>query len=186
MRLPAAQSLFVATYTDSGEGDLPPLESDPQLTDAARAHAVDMLVRDYVGHVGPDGRSAQDRVGILDFDHCGMSDPASDVGTYLATLRQLAIWQSLVARGSPASRSRSAWLRALEAQFLAEYCRASGRDESFRLLETWYEAVGLMRKALRAFARSPRSPMPLAQAEEAWRCLAELPVAARRNGRRPQ
>jgi uncharacterized protein YkwD len=45
--------------------DLGPLEEDPRLADAARAHAVDMLVRDYVDHVDPAGRSAHDRVGIL-------------------------------------------------------------------------------------------------------------------------
>jgi len=31
-----------------------------------------------------------------------------------------------------------------------------------------------MRKALRAFARAPRSPMPLAQVEEGWRVLDEI------------
>jgi uncharacterized protein YkwD len=45
--------------------DLSPLQEDPGLADAARAHAIDMLARDYVDHVDPDGRSAHDRVGIL-------------------------------------------------------------------------------------------------------------------------
>src|SRR6266545_3967714 len=53
--------------------------------------------------IGPDG------VAILDFDHCGMSDPANDVGTFLATLRQLGIRQSLKARGSSAAIARSRW-----------------------------------------------------------------------------
>lgn len=115
-------------------------------------------------------------IAILDFDHCGMADPANDIGTYLATLRQLGIWQALRAGGAPASAARTQWLRALEDRFLDAYCAASGYGPGFRLRATWYEAAALMRKALRGFARSPRSPMPLAQVEEAWRCLAELPA----------
>ncbi|MEN9936498.1 MAG: hypothetical protein RLZZ387_3077 [Chloroflexota bacterium] len=116
-------------------------------------------------------------VAVLDFDHCGMADPANDIGLYLATLRQLGIHQRLLAHGSPASEARARWLRELEGAFLGAYCAASGYGEGFRLRATWYEAVALMRKALRAFARSPRSPMPGAEVEEAWRCLAELPAA---------
>ena len=48
------------------EHDLSALRRDPGLQRAARAHAVDMLERGYTGHVGPDGRSATERVGILD------------------------------------------------------------------------------------------------------------------------
>ena len=47
------------------EGDLSPLSRDPGLQRAARAHAIDMLQRDYTGHIGPEGRSATERVGIL-------------------------------------------------------------------------------------------------------------------------
>lgn len=115
-------------------------------------------------------------IAILDWDHCGMADPATDIGTYLATLRQLGIHQSLKARGRVAADARTRWLRALEDQFLDAYCVASAGGPGFRLRATWYEAVALMRKALRAFARSPRSPMPIAQVEEGWRCLAELPA----------
>lgn len=116
-------------------------------------------------------------IAILDFDHCGMADPATDIGTYLATLRQLGIWQSLKAGGTAASVSRARWLRGLEDEFLDAYVEAGPRDSGFHLRATWYEAVALMRKALRAFARSPRSPMPLAQVEAARHCLAELPAA---------
>jgi hypothetical protein len=116
-------------------------------------------------------------VAILDFDHCGMADPATDIGTYVATLRQLGIHQALKARGGAAAAARAGWRRALEDRFLKEYCAASGYGESFRLRATWYEAVALMRKALRGFARAPRSPMPLVQVEEAWRVLATLPPA---------
>jgi hypothetical protein len=114
-------------------------------------------------------------VAILDFDHCGMADPATDIGTYIATLRQLGIHQSLKSRGGPAAESRTRWLRALEDQFLEEYRVAARFGEGFRLRARWYEAVALMRKALRGFARAPRSPMPLAQVEEAWRILEQLP-----------
>jgi hypothetical protein len=116
-----------------------------------------------------------DGVAILDFDHCGMADPATDIGTYAATLRQLGIHQALKARGLGGAAERTAWLRALEERFLEAYCAASGYGEGFRLRTTWYEAAALLRKALRGFARAPRSPMPLAQVEEAWRVLATLP-----------
>ena len=118
--------------------------------------------------IGPEG------VAILDFDHCGMSDPANDVGTFLATLRQLGIRQSLKAHGSSAAVARSRWLHELEQRFLDAYCVASARAPEFQLRATWYEAAALMRKALRGFGRSPRSPMPAALAAEAQRCLDAL------------
>lgn len=118
-----------------------------------------------------------ERIALLDFDTCAMADPAADVGTYLATLRQLGIWQSLRAKDSVAAQSRTAWLRALEERFLDEYCAETGSSADFRLRATWYEAVALLRKALRAFARSPRSALPVGEAREAWRCLDRLPDA---------
>ena len=48
------------------EHELDPLRREPGLQRAARAHAIDMLQRDYTGHVGPAGRAAAERVGILD------------------------------------------------------------------------------------------------------------------------
>lgn len=116
-------------------------------------------------------------IAILDFDHCGMADPATDIGTYLATLRQLGIHQAIGASDPAAAATRKSWLRELEERFLDEYCAASGYSPGFRPRATWYEAVALMRKALRGFARSPRSPMPLAQVEEGWRCLEALPAS---------
>jgi uncharacterized protein YkwD len=53
--------------------DVGALESAPGLQRAARAHAVDMLERDYTGHIGPDGRSATERVGILDRRFIGLT-----------------------------------------------------------------------------------------------------------------
>jgi aminoglycoside phosphotransferase (APT) family kinase protein len=117
-------------------------------------------------------------VAILDWDHCGMADPANDIGTYLATLRQIGIHQSLKSRGSPASAARARWLRGLEDDFLDAYVAASGFGAGYHLRARWYEAAALMRKALRAFARAPRSPMPLAQVDEAWRILADLPAGS--------
>ena len=114
-------------------------------------------------------------VAILDWDHCGMADPATDIGTYIATFRQMGIHQALKSRGSEASAARTAWLRDLEDAFLDAYVLASGFGEGFYFRARWYEAVALMRKALRAFSRAPRSPMPAAQVEAAWAILHELP-----------
>ncbi len=88
---------------------------------------------------------------LLDFDHCGLADPASDVGTFLATLRQ---------------RSHAA----LEGPFLDAYTRVTDHD-SGRQRAAWYQSVALLRKALRAFARSPRSPEPHRLAVEGLDCL---------------
>lgn len=41
------------------------LEHDPGLANAARVHAIDMLERGYVDHVGPQGFDVGDRIGIL-------------------------------------------------------------------------------------------------------------------------
>jgi aminoglycoside phosphotransferase (APT) family kinase protein len=117
-----------------------------------------------------------DGVAILDIDHCGMADPATDIGTYLATLRQMGIHQALKARGGDAAAARTQWLRELEDSFLDAYVVSSGFGEPFVPRARWYEAVALMRKALRAFSRAPQSPMPLAQVEAAWRILQTLPA----------
>jgi uncharacterized protein YkwD len=53
--------------------DLGALDRAPGLQRAARAHAVDMLQRDYTGHIGPEGRSATERVGILDRRFIGLT-----------------------------------------------------------------------------------------------------------------
>ena len=121
------------------------------------------------------------QVALLDFDHCGIADPASDVGTFLASLRQTSLMQILKAPGAPGQTAgaavRSSRMHVLEQRFLDEYCAARTLDPGFRLRATWYEAAALLRKALRAFARSPRSPVPAALSEEAWRRLAALPPA---------
>ena len=55
------------------EHDLGALRRAAGLQRAARAHAIDMLQRDYTGHIGPAGRSAAERVGILDRRFIGLT-----------------------------------------------------------------------------------------------------------------
>jgi hypothetical protein len=98
-----------------------------------------------------------DEVALLDFDHCGVADPASDVGTFLAALRR----RRVSGAAPPGAHD-------LSAHFLAGYEHAGGSTPA---RVRWYEAVALVRAALRAFARAPRSPLPAALADEAMRCL---------------
>jgi hypothetical protein len=113
------------------------------------------------------------QVALLDFDHCGMADPAVDVGTFLATLQQMKVRQALKYRGKPVPCS--VWIPGLKHQFLEAYCSASGYSSGFWQRAAWYEAVGLLRKAIRGFERSPFSPLPAALIAEAWKGLETLP-----------
>lgn len=101
------------------------------------------------------------QLALLDFDSCGLGDPASDVGAFLASLRKL--------RGAWAGGTRAA--AALGDGFLSAYCAAAGRGADFRARVAWYEALALLRKAQRAFARAPRSPLPAAILAEARECV---------------
>lgn len=108
----------------------------------------------------------QGQVYLLDLDHCGVSDQAGDVGTFAASLRQLAVRRT-ASGGSPAP---TAGLIALADDFIATYARhrtGVDLDTSIR----WHEVVALQRKALRAYARAPRSPLPGALVAEGHRCL---------------
>jgi len=108
---------------------------------------------------------------LLDLDHLGVSDQAVDAGTFLATLRQLAT-RHLLARRSAAGAE---WLARLAGVFLDTYVDRSGADPSgARIRVRWQEAVALERKALRAFARAPASPLAGALVDVADRCLDEL------------
>ena len=60
------QRLIDLTNERRQKAGLAPLQPDPGLRTAARAHALDMLERRYFDHVGPDGRDVSDRVAILD------------------------------------------------------------------------------------------------------------------------
>lgn len=113
------------------------------------------------------------QVALLDFDHCGMADPAVDVGTFLATLQQLQVRQTIKNRGRPAPCA--SWMPGLKRRFLEAYCTASGYPSEFWYRAAWYEAVGLLRKAIRGFQRSPFSPLPGALVAEAWKVLETLP-----------
>jgi hypothetical protein len=99
------------------------------------------------------------QLALVDFDHCGIADPASDIGTFVAALRRRTRTGLTPPPGEPD----------LAADFLSAY-EQSARDGGTARVR-WYEAVALTRKALRAFARSPRSPLPAALAAEAARCL---------------
>jgi aminoglycoside phosphotransferase (APT) family kinase protein len=106
-------------------------------------------------------------VALLDFDHCGVADPATDVGTFVASLRQLAVRQSL----QTGDGAGSEWLTALGAAAVDEYLRHAPPGTTADRVRT-HEAVALVRKALRAHARSPRSPLPTALVAEAERLVA--------------
>jgi uncharacterized protein YkwD len=62
-----AQRLVELTSVRRREADagLEPLETDPELLPAARAHALDMLERGYADHVTPGGLDPTDRVALL-------------------------------------------------------------------------------------------------------------------------
>jgi hypothetical protein len=113
------------------------------------------------------------QVFLLDFDHAGMADPAVDVGTYLATLQQMQVKETLKNRGQPVPCA--SWIPDLKRQFLEAYCNAGSYPSGFWYLAKWYEAVALLRKAIRAFQRSPFSPLPAALVAEAWKELETLP-----------
>jgi aminoglycoside phosphotransferase (APT) family kinase protein len=80
---------------------------------------------------------------LLDFDHCGMADPAVDVGTYLATLQQMKVKQTMKNRGRPVPCTD--WLPSLKRQFLEAYWSASGAPSGLWHLAEWYECVALLR-----------------------------------------
>jgi aminoglycoside phosphotransferase len=100
--------------------------------------------------------------GVLDFDHAGPADPVADVATFAASLTQLALWQAITPQDPPAAGARTQWLTELRGQFVAEYARRVYRSPDFDRRIACHEAAALLRKALRAFARSPRSPLPAA------------------------
>lgn len=105
-----------------------------------------------------------DGVGILDLDHCGIADPAYDVGNFVASLRQHGI------RTSPAGALAA---EGLATTFVAAYTDRARPvvEEAFLARVDFYVGVALVRKALRAFARDPLSEEPLRYVEEAHRGL---------------
>jgi hypothetical protein len=115
----------------------------------------------------------EEDVVLLDLDSCGRADPAGDVGTFLATLRQHGLRRSLARRGSAAAAGPD---EAPAELFLAAYVAATGGagNADVRRRITWYEAVAAERKALRSFARAPRSPLTRALVHHGHACLDRL------------
>ena len=108
------------------------------------------------------------RVLLMDLDHVAVSDQAMDVGTFLASLRQLPLRRP----GTGPSRP-SPVLSALRDTFLASYLEARGDDTMLARIG-WQEAAALERKALRAWARAPGAPMAHALVREGESCLDRL------------
>ena len=115
------------------------------------------------------GRSG---VSFLDLDHCGVADPASDIGAYLAGVR------GIEARPGLGTDARMQLIRA-RGEFVDAYAARRGGD-GLLLRVRWYEAATLLRKAYRAFQRSPRSPLADALVAAADRRLDALSHPRRR------
>ncbi len=116
---------------------------------------------------------AGQHVYLMDLDHLGISDQAADVGTFLASLRQLTVRGSVTGRNTDTSGA----VAELAELFLETYLETRG-DDRVRTRIRWQEGVALERKALRAFARAPRSPLASALVKEANRCLDRLTETA--------
>jgi aminoglycoside phosphotransferase (APT) family kinase protein len=127
-----------------------------------------------VGLVHGDCKPSQflvsdDGIFLLDLDHCGVTQQATDIGTFLASLRQLGIRHGLAGRKS----ARRPDLGTVANDFVSTYLIRRGTP-ALRSRIRWHEAAALQRKALRAFFRSPRSPLPAALLHEGHACLDDL------------
>ena len=147
-----------------------PAPGDALLALATRLAAVaPQLPPPETGTVHGDCKPSQfvlaHRVHLLDVDHVGVSDLAGDVGTFMASLRQVALRRRPHLGTSPGSMHDE-----LAEIFLSEYLATRTRDVAMERIR-WQEAVALERKALRSFARAPRSPLALALTNEAHRRL---------------
>jgi len=88
-----------------------------------------------------------------------------DVGTFLASLRQLPLRRPGAGPSGPVQA-----LSTLRSSFLASYLETRG-DRTLLARIAWQEAVALERKALRAWARAPGSPVAGVLVREAETCL---------------
>ena len=113
-----------------------------------------------------------EQVALLDFDHCGMADPAADVALFLATLRQGRIQQQTRTHRQPAAGRGPDDVQ--RNAFYTAYTAAVGACPGFAQRVAWYEGLALLRKAWRSFARSPWSPLPMLLIEEGRRGLARI------------
>ena len=108
------------------------------------------------------------RVLLMDLDHVAVSDQAMDVGTFLASLRQLPLRRP----GTGPSRPRQV-LSGLRDTFLASYLETRGDDTMLARI-AWQEAAALERKALRAWARAPGTALAHGLVREGESCLDRL------------
>ena len=115
----------------------------------------------------------EDRVAVLDLDHCGIAEPASDVGNFVSSLRQGAMRAAEVGGTRDETATRAA--EALGELFVTAYldCARPPAPEDLDERIRFYVAVSLLRKALRAWARSPLSSLPGQYVAEARRAAAD-------------
>ena len=66
---PVLKSLLDAHNRERAEADLPPLASSPELSAAARIHALEMVALGEITHRGPDGSDPADRVDDQDYPY---------------------------------------------------------------------------------------------------------------------
>jgi uncharacterized protein YkwD len=101
---PLEERLVELTNQRRADAGVARLEADPGLERAARAHALDMLARDYMDHVGPDGRDVGDRVAILHRRFIG------GTGENLAEHRGIAVAQLAEQAGPLAVKIVGGWM----------------------------------------------------------------------------
>jgi aminoglycoside phosphotransferase (APT) family kinase protein len=116
----------------------------------------------------------RDRVALLDLDHCGIAEPAYDVGNFVASLRQAAVRAS--GSGGVPAREATRAAEALGATFVTAYLDSArpARAQELTARIRYYAVVSMVRKALRAWARSPVSSLPRQLADDARKAVDEL------------
>lgn len=106
-----------------------------------------------------------DAMALLDFDHCGVGDPAADVADFVGKLRQRSL-----ASGRPDPVTAGVMGR----RFVATYVAANPVEAGFDDRITLNLAFGFARRALRALQRAPISPLVPRLAAEGHRELDRL------------
>ncbi|WP_127126224.1 phosphotransferase [Georgenia sp. SYP-B2076] len=156
--------------------------------DAAAGDTLLGLARRLLGWRRPDGTLSvvhgdckpdqfllqADHVALLDLDHCGLADPASDVGTFVASLRQEALRTDHSALAT-AARLGTSFVDGYTGAAAPAGVTATARPAGgLPARAEFYVAVALMRKALRAHARAPLSPLTRDYVEDAHWVLDHL------------
>jgi uncharacterized protein YkwD len=147
-----------------------PLEADPGLERVARAHALDMLARDYMDHVGPDGRDVGDRVAILHRRFIG------GTGENLAEHQGIGVAQLADQAGPLAAKMVAGWMDSpghrkniLEPDYLHLGLAAAGEGDRLVIVQVFGRRSALLAVAL---------PLEVEQG-------AELPLALETSGDAP-